>query len=212
MSLYGSTPDPWADQFNNNYVPLLLELIINSWKTFQIPSSRLENPITRHFCIHLRNNKDRDKHFFRIEWESSDINKEGNEQGRIDLKFMGYGSCDERVYFSIECKRLRVTFPKGRFDTLAREYVKEGMIRYFNGQYATGLNKGGMLGYVMDGNTQAAIADVKKSIESKRSHLCMKSDATLETSEIINNSCIRQTLHSKQGNFSFTIHHIFLPI
>jgi hypothetical protein len=212
MSTRGVPSQAWASQFPDDYVPALLELILNSWGTFSVPNDLHENPITRHFCAHLQNNKNRDKHFFRIEWESTDLDEDGNELGRIDLKFIGFGSCDEKVYFSVECKRLRVTFPGGTFASLARQYVEEGMIRYFNGQYVSGLNKGGMLGYVMDGDTKTAITDVKKAVEARRSILQMDLAATLEASGIVNKKMVKQTRHSTRDSSSFLIHHIFLPV
>lgn len=212
MSIRGEPSKAWAGQFPDDYVPALLELVLDSWGSFKIPNDLHENPITRHFCAHLRNNKNRDQHFFRIEWESTDLDEDGKELGRIDLKFIEGGSCDEKVYFSIECKRLRVTFPKGAFSSLARQYVEEGMVRYFNGQYATDLNKGGMLGYVMDGDTKAAIADVKKAIEARRFILQMDKTATLEASLVVNSRQVKRTCHSKQDKFPFDIHHVFLPV
>lgn len=212
MSVRGMPSGVWASQFPDDYVPTLLELILSSWNTFQIPKDRHENPISKKFCAHLRNNKKRDEHFFRIELESSEIDIEGNELGRIDLKFIWCESCDEHVYFSIECKRLRATAPSGRFSSLARQYVEEGMHRYFNGQYAAELNKGGMLGYVIDGDTEAAIGDVKKAIETRRSMLHMEPAATLKASGLVNNEQAKHTCHSRQDKSLFDIHHIFLPV
>jgi len=212
MILNRLVPAPWAKQFCDDYIPGLLKLIISSWETFQLPKECLENPITKKFCSHLRNNKDRDKHFFRIEWESTELDENGNELGRIDLKFIGFGSCDEHVYFSVECKRLHVTFPNGHFDSLARQYVEDGMFRYFNGQYATDLSKGGMLGYVMDGNAEAAKMNIKNAIESRRWMLHMKSGLGLEPSFITDNNLVKETHHSCPGKTLFILHHIFLPV
>ncbi len=210
MSVHGCVPNSWAKQFKDDYIPLLLNLILDAWVTFRMPTDRFENLITKKLCAHLRNNKDRDKHFFRIDWESPNLNKKGDTLGRVDLKVTD-GNCDEHIYFSIECKRLHVTFPSGRFCSLAPEYVKEGMYRYFNGQYAIGLNKGGMLGYVMDGDISKAIDNVEIAIESQRSILCMQSASILKRSSLINKNFVRETHHIKSDKSPFTIHHIFLP-
>lgn len=54
-------------------------------------------------------------------------------EGRLDLKVAcGHGY---EVYFAIEAKRLRVSLPSGFFPG-GREYVKDGMMRFVNGQYA----------------------------------------------------------------------------
>ena len=106
---------------------------------------------------------------------------------------------------------MRVHFPSG-FDTLAGKYVTEGMYRYFNGQYAQGLDKGGMLGYVMDGDSNEAIKDVQKSIESKRSELYMQDNETIKSSSITNSRQVKETSHQYSPNQNFTIYHIFLPM
>jgi hypothetical protein len=212
MILNCPIPVPWATQFPDDYVPELAGLILNSWQTFKLPAALHENPITQAFCTHLRNNKKRDNHFFRIELESTEIDELGNELGRIDLKFIGYGSCDEHVYFSIECKRLHVMFPNGKVANLAPQYAEEGMYRYFNGQYAAGLNKGGMLGYVMDGNVETAMVDVDKAIKCRCKMLCMKPDTGLERSKLTEDKRVRETHHQRTDKSAFIIHHVFLPL
>jgi len=201
--------DHWSSQFDKDQIPEIIRLILESWETFRIPAKLLEVPITRKFCAHLRNNKDRSKHFFRIEWESSEVDDEGQETGRIDLKFLQ--GWDERVYFSIECKRLRVDRPSG-FKSLAGEYVTEGMYRYFNGKYALGLDKGGMIGYVMDGDIDQAIQDVKEAIEHRRKNLHLASDDTLRRSSFLSSKRVKETLHNYGPEDHFVIYHIFLPI
>ena len=201
--------DPWARLFDQDQISEILKLMLESWKTFIVPAKLLEVPITRKFCAHLRNNKDRSKHFFRIEWESSEVDDKGQETGRIDLKFLQ--GWDERVYFSIECKRLRVNLPSG-FKSLAGEYVREGMSRYFNGKYALGLDKGGMIGYVMDGDVNEAIRDVRKAIEKHRTSLHMESNDNLRCSPCISSKRVKETLHNYGPEDHFVIYHIFLPI
>ena len=165
--------------------------------------------MTKAFCAHLRNNKNRSCHYFRIEWESHVLDPAGEEIGRIDICFSQ--GCDEAVYLSIECKRLGVTFPGGSFANLATEYVEEGMDRYFNGQYATGLNKGGMLGYVMDGKIAEAQKHVKDAIDSHRTQLKMGARKSLGASSLFpGNSKVKETQHRFGPDGTFLIHHIFL--
>ncbi|MFC1782704.1 hypothetical protein ACFL02_03845 [Planctomycetota bacterium] len=129
--------------------------------------------------------------------------------GRIDLMFLR--GCDEDIYFSFECKRLRVNFPSG-FKSLAAEYVREGMCRYFNGKYARGLDKGGMLGHVMDGEVNEAIRDVQKVIEKHRTSLHMESNDKLRPSSCISSKKVKETLHNYGPEGHFVIYHIFLPL
>jgi len=67
--------------------------------------------------------------------------------GRIDitLKFLRQFG-DEEDYVAIECKRVGAG---GTYSQLNRRYVSEGVVRFVNGQYATGHAWGFMLGYVL---------------------------------------------------------------
>ncbi len=199
---------PWTTQFPQDQIPRLLGLVLESWKTFKVLKDRLEVPITKRFCAHLRNRKDRSIHFFRIFWELPVVNDVGEETGRIDLSFYSHGF-EESVYFSLECKRLRVDMPSG-FKSLAREYVTDGMIRYFNGQYAEGLDRGGMLGYVMDGQIDAAIDDVGKAIENRRLDLYMGADETLRRSSCLFSAQVRETRHNYGPSGKFVVYHVFV--
>ena len=198
---------PWISQFPQDQIPKLLSLVLESWKTFRIPNNRLEVPITKKFCAYLRARKDRSIHFFRIDWEFHVLNDLAKETGRIDLAFShGY---EENVYFSLECKRLRVN-PTSGFKSLAGDYVKDGMLRYFNGQYATGLDKGGMLGYVMDGKVDAAIKDVTKAIETHRTSLLMGENETLKPSTSLRSSRVKETYHDYGPKCEFIVYHVFV--
>jgi len=208
MSTTGNI-DLWAAQFPTEDISSVLILVLSSWQTFKFTCKRLEVPITQRFCAHLLNNKQRSIHLFRVAWESYELADDGRVMGRIDLKFSQ--GLDETVYFSIECKLLRVR-RKNRTQSLAGKYVTEGMSRYFNGQYARDLDKGGMLGYVMDGNYNEAIKDVQKAVEKRRFDLYMQENETLNTSSLILSQQVRESLHRYGPNQPFTIYHIFLPL
>jgi hypothetical protein len=206
MAVIGNI-DPWADQFPQDQTQEIIQLVCDSWRTFSIPAKRLEIPITKKLCAHLRKNRDRSVQWFRIDYETYVLDGEGEVTGRIDLRFtQGF---DENIYFSLECKRLRVRSRK-RFETLASKYVTQGMFRYFTGQYTKGLNKGGMLAYVMDGETEAAIRDVTGSIEKNRVPLYMTPDDTLHTSSHSPQQ-VRETYHRYGLDERFVVYHIFLP-
>jgi hypothetical protein len=206
MAIVGNI-DPWADRFPRDQIPEIIQLVLDSWRTFTAPPERLEIPITCKLCVHLRQNRNRSVQLFRIDYETTILDSEGEVGGRIDLRFSQ--GLDENVYFSLECKRLRVC-PRSGFDALANKYVTQGMFRYFTGQYAKGLNKGGMLAYVMDGETDAAIQDVTKSIEKNKIPLYMASDDTLRLSSLSSQQ-VRETCHRYGPDSRFVIYHIFLP-
>ena len=201
----------WADQFPDDYVPLIYDLVMDSWPSVKKGDGFKEVPITRDLCHQLRQHKNRSRHQFRIELESTELVATGEETGRIDLKFShGY---DEYVYFSIECKRLRVVRKDRAIAAMASEYVKEGMFRHFNGQYAVGLNKGGMLGYVMDGDVPRAKENVTKAIHSFRTKLMIAHSAPAEESRIFpKDARMFDTSHAHPQGQLFLIHHLLLPM
>ncbi len=199
----------WASTFPVSLVPQIIRLVLDSWKNFKT-SQTGEVIITQEFFVVLDSNQEASKLPFLIDLEIILPNKTGTkQQGRLDLRFIhGYS---RKVYFSIECKRLRFNFPSG-FDSLANKYVTEGMFRYFNGQYAPGLDKGGMLGYVMDGNVTEAVKDVTKAINNKRSAMYMSPDKTLCNSSILSSRQVKETIHNYGPTGQFAIYHIFLPL
>jgi hypothetical protein len=135
-------------------------------------------------------------------------NEDGTLQvGRLDIRFIyGYLS---KVYFALECKRLRVEQPSG-FTCLAGEYVTEGVLRYVSGQYAAGQDKGGMLGYVMDGQVDLAIIDVTTAIEKRRSDLGMDPDETLGPSKCVDSPHVKESWHKCGCQQRFIVHHVFV--
>lgn len=82
------------------------------------------------------------------EIELDDMESEGADLlGRIDitLKFLRqFGNEDD--YVGVECKRVGAG---SAFSQLNTRYVTHGVIRFVNGQYATGHAWGFMLGYVL---------------------------------------------------------------
>ena len=208
---YAGKPDLWADLFPDDLLPTILDLVLESWKVFQMPvPTEHEVPITKRFCDCLRQWKDRSRVPFTIWTESEELEPGSGELlGRIDLRLLhGYR---EQVYFAFECKRLNVV-ANGKRSSLTGDYVKKGMMRFITGQYAEGLDKGGMLGYVMDGKVGDAVGFVKKAVESWRTMLKMQQASTLTTCSIRpQNSGVRQTRH-RQDKRPFLIYHLFLAV
>jgi hypothetical protein len=199
----------WVKYFPASLVPQIISLVLDSWNNFKTSQTH-EVPITQEFFVILDRNHELLKLPFLVDLEIILPNSDGTGQlGRLDLRFI-YGF-RRKVYFSIECKRLRFTFDSG-FDSLANEYVTNGMYRYFNGQYAQDLDKGGMLGYVMDGEVDKSIEDVRKAIESRRSDLYMEQDGTLCNCSILSSGQVKETFHRYGPENKFIIYHIFLPL
>lgn len=128
--------------------------------------------------------------------------------GRLDMQVscgLGY-----EVYFAIEAKRLRVSLPSGFFSG-SREYVNDGMMRFVTGQYSLFMLTGAMLGYVYDGNTKDARADIDRQIRKKAKDVKLKEPSKLIPSTILPDHSIDETRHELGKRF-FTIYHIFLSV
>ena len=90
---------------------------------------------------------------------------------------------------------------------------KDGMGRFISGiKYGIGASKGGMVGYVLDGNTGKARKNVTEKIEAKRQTLGMLPMETLKDSTIRQD--VYETSHVRpiEQETLFTIYHIFLPL
>lgn len=199
----------WSYQFPNSLVPGIIKLILDSWRKFRTVQIR-EVPITQEFFIILNINQQSSYLPFLIDLEIILPEENGiGQEGRLDIRFIhGFR---RHVYFSFECKRLRVHFPSG-FDTLAGKYVTEGMCGYFNNQYARDLDQGGMLGYVMDGNIDVAVNDVEAAIDKRHSSLYMEENEILKASACITSKQVKETIHKYGPTKRFTIYHVFLPM
>jgi hypothetical protein len=81
---------------------------------------------------------------------------------------------------------------------------------FITGKYSKGLPAGGMIGYVLDGKVNKAIASVKKNIDKKYHDLCLKTNTSLDQLSLLNQSNLRETNHVLERQ-DFTIHHIFCP-
>jgi len=140
---------------------------------------------------------------------SSDADPEINTpEGRLDLQV----SCGRgyEVYFAIEAKRLRVSLPSGLF-LGGWKYVNDGMMRFVTGQYAPFMQAGAMLGYVYDGETENARADIDRQVQANAKGLKLKEPKRLSPSSILPDQSIDETYHDLEKR-SFTIFHLLLDV
>lgn len=134
----------------------------------------------------------------------------GDELGRIDLCLL-HGN-DEDVYFAFECKRLNVTFPSGKFESLAAAYVgPEGIGCFVSRKYAAGQQHGGMIGYVFDGNISAARTAISKQFVKRMDNLSLVSDGLVECRFALTNDGLRETQHGIDGT-TLAIYHLLLSV
>ncbi len=200
--------------FPQQHIPNILLLILQvgknirkqtttdreDWLTTRLYRQLIKDPLFRNgpLQIHLQ-----------PEIVTPDADPEKNTpEGRLDLKV----SCDlgYETYFAIEAKRLRVSLPS-RFFSGAPEYVKDGMVRFITGQYAPFMQASAMLGYVYDGDTEKARADIDRQIQKKAKELKLKGLKRLGPSSILPYHPIDETNHDLE-NRPFIIFHLLIDV
>lgn len=211
MPIQGN-PGLWSDLFPDHLVPEILELVASSWKNFKRPAPLdLEVPVTRRFVEDLRRNKNLLALPFTIWPESSEADPvSGKETGRIDIRFLhGYR---ETVYFAFECKRLRIPY-ESKVKPNTGEYIgSDGMMRFIEGKYAGGLNSGGMIGFVMDGNIKLAVNSIANAMEKNRDLLCLSTNTKMAPCPLVSNiQTVQETSHSLKPH-TFMLYHVFLGL
>ena len=107
-------------------------------------------------------------HWLEYQFEPFGFTADGTaySKGRIDMALIP--DRERERYLAYECKRLNVV-RQGRRRSLATLYVREGIARFVTEQYADNLAVGCMLGYVMDGDVEAAQTKVRAAIDHQRS-------------------------------------------
>jgi hypothetical protein len=215
------------DLFPEELVPVVLALILETWlsarSSLSSSAELREVPITAWFCVKLRQAKKLRKLPFQIRYENHLLETTNEalatqgvvERGRIDLCFSPAHTEDEENFLGFECKRLNVRTSSG-LKTLAGEYVKEGMLRFFDEhEYGRGQFHGGMLGYVMDGRIQEAAQAIEEQAIGHRVALRLRTPPcppALWPSEFLRGQKeAQQTSHERNGQ-SFTLHHLFLAL
>lgn len=145
-------------------------------------------------------------------WESwlVDVTPDETEiKGRADIRF----SCGRglETYFLVEAKRLFVTYPGGTKAPLVSKYIKDGMMRYVSGKYATKMQSSAMLGYVFDNDLLSSRAALAAAIACNAVELELDLCGTLKESAIEASPPVEETMHLlKRGRF--TIYHILTKV
>lgn len=136
----------------------------------------------------------------------------GTEEGRNDLNFFPPQHFAQKVFFTLECKRLHVTTASG-FKHKADQYATEGVQRFVDGLYSAGLPCGGMLGYVMDGRAGVAFKQVEIELEARAAKLKMTGKLTWITPSITLPKCSESadTTHARADS-KFALHHLLVGI
>lgn len=178
----GSSSSLRRKLFPRGFAGDVMARLLDTWREFSLHREvRLEPCITALFHKALIDACDAAGRSWFITLENPITDSTfGTELGRNDLRFYPPKHERQTVFFTVECKRLRVTTGSG-FRHLADKYVDEGMQRFVDGKYASRLPCGGMLGYVMDNQLDDAFAKVQQEIEARRATLKIQTKNSLRT-------------------------------
>lgn len=106
-------------------------------------------------------------HWIEFQFEPFGIDEKGAafSKGAIDMAVLL--DWERTRYVAYECKRLNV-LTNGVKASLATRYVTEGVKRFVTEQYAEALPVGCMLGYILDGDADSALASVRTAIGTQK--------------------------------------------
>lgn len=204
---------PFVPLFPSNEVPGILAAVLSSCGGLRKRDPlEHENPLTyRLYCMLIQLPQYRDGPI-QPHWESWVVDPDAcarESPGRADIRFC----CPHgiRVYFAIEAKRLHVTSANGRWSSLVREYVDDGMMRFVSGRYAPHMESGAMLGYVFDGDTVKARAGVDKAVSTNAVLLRLAPSGHLAPSTVLPGHPVDETRHDLSGR-PFTLYHLLVPV
>jgi hypothetical protein len=209
MSL-GGDPTAWLD-FIDSQMPGILRLVLSTWRDLPpLASNALEDPTTEGLCRALRRNRTSGGLPFRIDIQMVELDPAaGERQGRMDIVFSPMVP-NEAIYFCLECKRLNAMI-RGKRRTLATEYVSQGIFRFVRRQYGAQVRHGGMLGYVLDGQVDAAVNEVAVAIVAQKNELGLVGEPNLSPSRFLPDEAgVFETAHTRaEAQQPFLVQHIF---
>lgn len=203
----GFRGDPWdhADLFPGGLVADVLQLVIDTWASFKKPKdTELEPAITERFAKAMDS---RNRHAgaiptVLIDWE---VDAAGAAPGRIDIRLIRGKRRD--VYFGIEAKKLN----RPNTDNAAAYVGKDGMGRFVSDKYGPNQEHGGMIGYVMDGRCDTAVAKVRERMDKRRKELMLAgSKHVLRQSRKLPKHKHAYESEHELANRVMTLHHLML--
>lgn len=210
--------DAEFNPFTDEYLGEMLKAVAVAWARMKQPkSSEWEDDITFRLAGRLLNDplfRDLPYDIVPQYWL---LGINGQRLGRLDLRFKHRFS--QRDYFAFESKRLHVTYPGGKLSPEYHVYAGgDGMGGFIEGQYSTRLPAAGMLGYVMDGDTEKAWTGLATRIEAKRDELCLiaasqfiESSLKHHTESGLPNTRLGETQHTLVSHI-LRLFHLLLPV
>ena len=210
--------DPQFNPFAEDELSEIVRMTATAWARMkQPPISELEDSITFRVAGRIANDPNFAESPYDVIAQFWVLGLDGQRLGRIDLRFQHRHS--KRLYFAFEAKRLHVRYPKGKFSTEYATYAgPEGMMAFVDETYSKGFTAGGMLGYVMDGRSQAAVAGLEGKIEEKRVELKLSSNTSLGPSGLaqlpptaLSANFLRETSHNLSTH-TLRMLHLIVPV
>ncbi|HZO73366.1 MAG TPA: hypothetical protein VFB60_14295 [Ktedonobacteraceae bacterium] len=206
-SRYGKPSLPIRQKYLLAVLKLLIEAatIIQAKKV--IMPNMLENPITYHLDSEMQKLKKMDNKYNSLFWNIRPLHEVDDplERGEVDIKFqwLQYPALNER-YLGVEAKKLFGSGPSRSF-----EYVTEGVMDFITCKYGQGHNYGIMLGYVVTGPFDKAIAAVDKSMMKHKKETAEQS-AFVVNSSLSSYQHTYHSIHIQQGtSIAITLIHLF---
>lgn len=214
MTVEGEADDLYQELFPHGLVPQILQLIVDTWSSFQRPTNDEDEPkITNRFVVSLQKEGRRRRSQFRIMPHVKDVELLHGDTGKgfveIDI-YVPYGY-EPRCYFGIEAKKLNTTSPGGKWESQAGDYAgKEGMGCFVDGRYASYQCEGAMVGYVMDGDCTKAKTSIAEAIEKRASDLRVPVPCPLHSAKHLPDYRHAFETKHRSDRGEFTIFHVLL--
>lgn len=86
----------------------------------------------------------------------------------LDIRMWGQWENYHQVHFIWECKRVAYDYKDKKYKELVSEYITEGMFRFIDEEYASGLDDAGMLGYVLAGDVPVIAEQINRSMHASQ--------------------------------------------
>ncbi len=215
---FNGTLESKFNPFDEDYLAEILEAAAIAWARMKQPSrSEIEDRITFRLAGRLAN----DQYFSAIPYDIVPqywlLGLKGQRLGRLDLRFKHRYS--QRDYFAFESKRIHIRYPGGGFSTEYSTYAgPDGMMAFIEGQYCKGLPAAGMLGYIMDGDSDKAWNGLEKRIDLRRKQLkliksskLVKSSLSTAVDSAMKGTRLGETEHDLKSNY-LRLFHLLLPV
>lgn len=200
--------------FPNGFAGEVMLFMLETWRDFSLHHQvRLEERITALFAQAMEDAyvAQERRWFVFPELPVTDPTF-GTQTGRNDLRFYHRDIPGQKVFFTIECKRLHVTTKSG-FRHLTDKYVEKGLQRFVDGKYSAGLPCGGMLGYVMDNRIAEAFVKVQDEIMTRSGPLEMKgANAMRSPSSVLPKERFSADTFHQSENGQFVVHHLLVGV